>query len=125
MSDLSMVNVDVAPWIRHFERQAVKGATPRATYNKHYIVVQSRGEIKDTEHNQQRQEVPPIISPVQQTVEQAEEEIKRQDQGQEVKTEVITQLEGDSAPKRKRHTVKGVKCKVKKTRLIQDILSQR
>ena len=131
MSHFSMINVDVTPWVRHFERQAKTGSTPRSTYNKHYIVVQSKGDNQD-HSSHQTGPGPAIISPVQQSVEQAEEEVKR-DQGQEVKTEVISQLNGSSnnncegvnKVKRKRYSSNIRKCSTKKQRLVKDIFSRK
>ena len=127
MSHFSMINVDVTPWVRHFEKQARRGSTPRSTYNKHYIVVQTKGDSQDQSSSQP---APSIVSPVQQSVEQAEEEIKRDHQGQQVKTEVISQLNGSnnckgtSKIKRKRYSSNIRKCSTKRERLVQDIFTK-
>ena len=98
-----MVNVDVKPWIRHFEDQAVRGASVRSTANKHYIIVHPFKDTLDggTEKQQQSGKGEKcdvsVVSSVQQGVEQAEEEVKKEVGGKEVVSEVEAQLHGNSS----------------------------
>ena len=66
--------VDVKPWIRHFEQQAASGVAVRSPVNSHYIVV---SDSKEGAH-QSSLKLPNIVSPVQQVVDQAKEDIKRE-----------------------------------------------
>ena len=131
MSQMSMVNVDVKPWVRHFEEQAVKGSSQRSTSNRHYIIVQPVPEknIEEKKTSSGSSEVS-VVSPVEQTVQQAEEEVKREEGGSKVKAEVESNLYSSSKGgknnhfKRKFGDLRKISGKRKKKRIINDIFAE-
>ena len=77
MSAFSQLSrVDVQPWIKHFEEQAVKGVTKRSHFNSHYIVVGKA--VEEIKEKADQKDLPQLVTPVQQSVEQAELEIERE-----------------------------------------------
>jgi hypothetical protein len=69
----------VPRWIKHFEEQAFSGTSSRSLFNKRLIVVEKFSPNKSINNHQQViQNLPAIVSPVQQSIIQAEEEIKRE-----------------------------------------------
>ena len=138
MNKLKLVDVDVNPWIKHFEDQAKQGTTSRASFNRHYIVVHPGEKVKKSDTDVK---IPQTVSPVQQSVDQAKEEIKREintDQTLKDIDKTIVHPTSDTTAKCIENTaglIKGkkrtlaigssvLKCK-KKARLLSDIFSKK